>query len=211
MNQRTAFERQLADELRHQIGEVPDIDAIEVTRSVTGGGTAPDWGSGMRPVSARVRIISLGRGDSMSTALKYISAAGLVALLGSLLAINGVMSPDPEVVPGAPQETQLMATSEWTTRGDPENGLSFVNALEIAPDGNIWVRDGEGAFQIIAPDGTFIESWGTPGSAPGELSFDREIDNLSTATSRSRPTAASTWRSRATTVSPSSTPTGISS
>jgi outer membrane protein assembly factor BamB len=61
----------------------------------------------------------------------------------------------------------------WQTEGGPETPLtgSWV-ALAIGPAGNLWVPDGRNdRFQIFASDGTFIEAWGTPGSAEGQLDF----------------------------------------
>ena len=174
----TAFERQLADALRHEIGEVPALDPVEVARSVAGSRLARHWDPGIRPISGRVRSIALGRGETMSSTLKFVTAAAIVLLLGGVVASYRMAVPEQAGAPGAAVETELVATSEWTTRGDPDNPLLYANALEIGPDGNVWVLDYRGAFQIIAPDGSFIESWGTPGSVPGELSFDREIDSL---------------------------------
>ena len=38
--------------------------------------------------------------------------------------------------------------------------------------GNVWVADGvNDRFQIIAPDGTYRETWGTPGSGDGQFDF----------------------------------------
>ena len=44
--------------------------------------------------------------------------------------------------------------------------------LAIAPDGSIWVADGDNdRFQIFAPDGSLLEAWGTTGSGEGEFDF----------------------------------------
>ena len=60
----------------------------------------------------------------------------------------------------------------WETRGDPASPLGYPSHLAVAPDGNIWVADGDNnRFQIFAPDGTFLEAWGTPGSGEGEFDF----------------------------------------
>jgi len=50
--------------------------------------------------------------------------------------------------------------------------------ITISPDGNIWVTNGEHSrFEIFAPDGTFIEDWGVPGSGDGEFNFVRPNSN----------------------------------
>ena len=172
MNDKHAFERQLSEELRRQVGPAPGIDSLEVARLIAGRGATA------RPVSGLASSVSLGRGFSMSAALKFVTAVAIIALLGGVLAVTRTLAPEQSMVPGAPVETELVATSEWETRGDPDNPLLFGNSLEVAPDGNIWVLDARGGFQIIAPDGSFIESWGTAGDGDGELSFDREIDSL---------------------------------
>jgi DNA-binding beta-propeller fold protein YncE len=60
----------------------------------------------------------------------------------------------------------------WETRGGPDSPLGNPSHLTVAPDGNIWVADAENnRFQIFAPDGTFLEAWGTPGSGKGEFDF----------------------------------------
>jgi sugar lactone lactonase YvrE len=44
--------------------------------------------------------------------------------------------------------------------------------LALAPDGAIWVADGDNSrLQIFAPDGTLREVWGTPGAGDGEFDF----------------------------------------
>src|SRR5688500_14654777 len=40
------------------------------------------------------------------------------------------------------------------------------------PPGNLWVADGNhDRFQILAPDGTHLETWGTQGSGKGQFEF----------------------------------------
>ena len=115
---------------------------------------------------------------SRAATLKFVAGAAVIALIGGVLATARVLESDPATVPGAPLETELVATSQWETRGDPDNPLLFGNSIEVAPDGIIWVLDARGGFQIIAPEGSFVESWGSPGRGEGELGFDREIDSL---------------------------------
>ena len=59
----------------------------------------------------------------------------------------------------------------WQTKGGPDLPLDPINPT-IDPDGNLWVPDGRNhRFQIFAPDGTFLEIWGEPGSAEGQFDF----------------------------------------
>jgi sugar lactone lactonase YvrE len=45
----------------------------------------------------------------------------------------------------------------------------------IDPAGNVWVADGKNdRFQIFAPDGTFLEAWGTSGSVEGQFDFSAQ-------------------------------------
>ena len=60
----------------------------------------------------------------------------------------------------------------WETSGGPDSPLGNPSHLAVAPDGSIWVADGDNdRFQIFAPDGTFLEVWGNSGSGEGEFDF----------------------------------------
>jgi tripartite motif-containing protein 71 len=61
----------------------------------------------------------------------------------------------------------------WRTTGGPEP-LTFSDALIVAPNGNLWVSDSSrNQFQIFAPDGTWLESWGEGGAGDGQFDFRR--------------------------------------
>jgi DNA-binding beta-propeller fold protein YncE len=71
-----------------------------------------------------------------------------------------------------PDPVTPVAEFVWQNDGDPDLPLEDPTNLAIDPQGNIWVTDGRNSrFQIFAPDGTFLETWGTPGEAEGELDF----------------------------------------
>jgi tripartite motif-containing protein 71 len=68
-----------------------------------------------------------------------------------------------------------VATFLWETTGGGE-ALDRTSDVTVAPDGNIWVADGgHSQFQIFAPDGTYLESWGGAGvgSDDGQFNFLR--------------------------------------
>src|SRR5829696_6978462 len=60
----------------------------------------------------------------------------------------------------------------WETSGGPDSPLGNPSHLAVAPDGSIWVADGDNdRFQIFAPDGTRLEAWGISGSGEGQIDF----------------------------------------
>jgi outer membrane protein assembly factor BamB len=62
----------------------------------------------------------------------------------------------------------------WQTTGGAQPFGRFISGVTVAPDGRLWVADGAlNQFQIFAPDGTFVETWGTPGSGDGQFNFLR--------------------------------------
>ena len=61
----------------------------------------------------------------------------------------------------------------WETSGGPDTPLGNPSKVAVAPDGSIWVADGDNdRFQIFGPDGTFLEVWGTSGSGEGQIDFE---------------------------------------
>jgi sugar lactone lactonase YvrE len=76
--------------------------------------------------------------------------------------------------PATPEPSPITGPVEflWETRGGPDSPLGNPSKVAVAPDGSIWVADADNdRFQIFAPDGTFLEAWGTPGSGDGEFDF----------------------------------------
>jgi tripartite motif-containing protein 71 len=60
---------------------------------------------------------------------------------------------------------------EWVADGGSDV-FDYAQDVTVAPDGNLWVADlANRQFQIFAPDGTYLESWGTEGVGPGLFSF----------------------------------------
>jgi len=119
-------------------------------------------------------------------ALAQFSTAALLMLLavGSVF-LFGPGRPDrkgdsPAIMPvissspATPEPSPMTGPIEflWETSGGPDSPLGNPSHLAVAPDGNIWVADADNnRFQIFAPDGTFLEAWGTPGSGEGEFDF----------------------------------------
>jgi sugar lactone lactonase YvrE len=99
------------------------------------------------------------------------TAAWLVVLLLAGLYTFGPLRPRlSEPMLGAVEgPVQFEFLWEATGGADP---FSKPYGLGVAPDGTLWVANGgKDRFEIFAPDGTYLETWGTPGSAEGEFEF----------------------------------------
>jgi DNA-binding beta-propeller fold protein YncE len=122
------------------------------------------------PASPR-RLSSVPASWVLAALLLLTAAAGLVAL--------GQSRDRPEaIVMTAPQ---LMGWFEsiWRTTGGA-TPLGSPQGLAVDPKGNLWVVDaGGGQFQIFAPDGTFLESWGAIGTVEVEVEFNFSVSNES--------------------------------
>ena len=80
-----------------------------------------------------------------------------------------VLGATPEATPAL---TLPVIEQVWETTGGPTTPLGAPYGMAVAPDGTLWVVDGNNArFQIFAPDGTFRETWGTAGSGAGQFQF----------------------------------------
>jgi len=71
----------------------------------------------------------------------------------------------------ATAQVSAVFESLWEFPGDPNAQTRFYG-LGIDPEGNLWASDANhDRFEIIAPDGTQVETWGTPGTEEGEFEF----------------------------------------
>lgn len=77
------------------------------------------------------------------------------------------------VLPAAAPRASTAETLEllWESVGGADP-LSRPYGLGIDPQGNLWVSDANNdRFQILAPDGSHLETWGSPGDGDGEFEF----------------------------------------
>jgi tripartite motif-containing protein 71 len=63
----------------------------------------------------------------------------------------------------------------WATRGGDQPRVAQPLDVAVAPDGKVWVADTPGRFHIFDSDGTYLETWGTRGSGPGQFRFTGSV------------------------------------
>jgi DNA-binding beta-propeller fold protein YncE len=108
------------------------------------------------------------------TSLAAVAAFGL--LTGSAFATRSPLphrsGDGPAIV--APVGTPAADVSSslqllWESDGGPDP-LDLPYGMDVDSAGNLWVSDSENdRFQIIAPDGTYQDTWGESGSGDGEF------------------------------------------
>jgi sugar lactone lactonase YvrE len=66
-----------------------------------------------------------------------------------------------------------VATLVWTATFDGSDAPTQASAINLDPQGRVWVADGAtNQFVIYGPDGRLLERWGTPGTGEGQFDFD---------------------------------------
>jgi DNA-binding beta-propeller fold protein YncE len=104
-------------------------------------------------------------------AVGFLATAALLvlALVAGLFAF-GPLRPRPQTVilgaPVVPGHLEFL----WTSKGGPDP-LSNAYGVGVDAQGNVWVADAKDRFQIFAPDGTYLDTWGVSGSREGEFEF----------------------------------------
>src|SRR5688572_8279289 len=104
-----------------------------------------------------------------SSGLSRRSVVGRAVAVGAVLSLRSRLG---HALAQGATPSAVPAEFLWETSGGPKSPLGNPAHLAIAPDGSIWVADGDNhRFQIFDPDGSFVEAWGTKGSGEGEFDF----------------------------------------
>jgi DNA-binding beta-propeller fold protein YncE len=159
---------EFADELlRRLLGELGEERPSEPVRP----GTAPGGLSRPQPTASAASPAPFPRWRRDRPLWPLTTAALLVLVVTVGLATAWWLRLAPEHVvrtmPAAVGRIEFL----WQSTGGPDVVVQ-PQGLAVAPDGNLWVVDaGNDRFQILAPDGTFLETWGESGSAAGRFDF----------------------------------------
>lgn len=78
--------------------------------------------------------------------------------------------------PGSPSDTGV-ENCDYRTMKRPAGPFNLPTNVALSPEGDIFVSDGYGNARIhrFSSDGVFIESWGAPGSKPGEFQIPHAV------------------------------------
>lgn len=111
-------------------------------------------------------------GQLATAALVMLVLAGSVVLFGPGRLGLPRQNTAPAIGPAPISGQASLAEPLWQSSGGPGLPFGDVAAPAIDPEGNVWVPDAtRNQFLIFAPDGTFLEAWGAPGSGDGEFRF----------------------------------------
>jgi hypothetical protein len=204
MDDMTAFERQVANEMSRIVGPARPVDDLAVLEATTT--RSPTW-----------------RFQAMFSAVRFVVAAAIVALFGGFLLVGVVTQPSDEVVPAAvptspattpdllpgvdlvteelePGVFRVLSDGTDNDMGLGGAGVSAGTQVTAGQDGSVWVRDpqrgvGDRLFRLgragwqdashlhdwwpdisVAPDGTL---WALGDSATNWASGARDAQLVS--------------------------------
>ncbi len=149
MDDMTAFERQIGDELRREIGPLPRFDAMEIVHATTT--TSPRW-----------------RFQTMFSATKFIVAGAIVALFGGFL-LAGVLTQQAsqESLPVVGASTVPGATATATAAPEASVMPDLLSGVALSAE-----RVEQGVFRVVS-DGVRDLSRPVAGAGDGPQAFYR--------------------------------------
>jgi DNA-binding beta-propeller fold protein YncE len=106
--------------------------------------------------------------------LALLAVGAAAAIVGSQLIKTSVIEPPVTSAPTATPQPPVGAQFVWRSTG-PGQGFVPGSNMAFDPQGRIWTVDPPNdRFAIFTRDGTFVEYWGTAGTADGQLSLRRQ-------------------------------------
>jgi hypothetical protein len=131
MDDMTAFERQVANEMHRIVGPPRPVDDLAILGSISGA-RSPKW-----------------RLQTMFSAVKLVVAAAIVALLGGYLLAGGSMPQRPDLLPGVDLVTEKVEPgvhrilSDGTDTDLDPAALLYDGTTRVVAgqDGSVWIRD----------------------------------------------------------------------
>lgn len=77
----------------------------------------------------------------------------------------------------SPEGKVLLVLGTYGEIGEDETHFGEPNDMEITPEGDVFIADGERNFRIVHfdKDGNFIKAWGKRGTGPGEFEVPHAI------------------------------------
>ena len=154
MDDMTALEREIGDELRREIGPLPGFDAMSIARSVTATQSF-EW-----------------RFQSMFSATRIVLAGAVVALFGGFL-LSGFLTPQrgdepmPAVGASAAASPTLESTSEATATPEASVATDLLPGLTLSAE-----AVEPGVFRVVG-DGVRDLFRAVPGAGGGPQAFYR--------------------------------------
>jgi hypothetical protein len=134
MDDMTAFERQVADEMHRIVGPARPVDDLAILDAITTT-PSPTW-----------------RLQTMFSAAKLVVATAIVALFGSFLLAGGSMPQPPDLLPGVALVTEEVEPGVFRVLNDGTDndldpaallGGSGTVQVVAGQDGSVWIRDAQ--------------------------------------------------------------------
>jgi sugar lactone lactonase YvrE len=119
-------------------------------------------------------VKSFGDGQFVVPHGIHVDREGNIWVTDASDGVNAVRNKGHQVFKFSPDGQVLLALGKAGVFGDGRDMFNRPSDVLVAPNGDVFVADGHGGSsnaRIVkfSKDGTFIKTWGKPGSSPGEF------------------------------------------